>query len=203
MLSLRTAPCARPAARASSRARCVVVRAQQPAVDLTKKVEEAIKGADEACAKGTSQVGLGGSRSLVLATLRTPPGPALRVVAAFGPHRPECRQFRRLFRAPGLAAAPVATKTTCDRNVSEEWALPVSWQRRVSRFAGGGVCSCQLHSARCCLHRLSFQRLLGFPLFQPGGRRAVGPVWGPDCVVVCVCLPACRQRLHVLLWASG
>lgn len=55
MLSLRTAPCARPAARASSRARCVVVRAQQPTVDLGKQVAEAVKGAEEACANGTAQ----------------------------------------------------------------------------------------------------------------------------------------------------
>ncbi|EFJ45983.1 hypothetical protein VOLCADRAFT_121134 [Volvox carteri f. nagariensis] len=57
MLAKRTLlsrPQVRPAATRPRRA--VVVRASgQPAVDLGKKVEDAVKDAEEACAKGTSQ----------------------------------------------------------------------------------------------------------------------------------------------------
>lgn len=56
-LALRSSVLARPApAVRSSRTRCVVVRASGAPVDLSKKVEEAVKDADEACAKGTTQV---------------------------------------------------------------------------------------------------------------------------------------------------
>ncbi|KAG2489959.1 hypothetical protein HYH03_011589 [Edaphochlamys debaryana] len=50
--TLLSRPQVRPAA---SRPRAVIVRASgQPAVDLNKKVEDAVKEAEEACAKGTS-----------------------------------------------------------------------------------------------------------------------------------------------------
>ncbi|GIL52428.1 hypothetical protein Vafri_8304, partial [Volvox africanus] len=52
--SLLSRPQVRPAAFRPRRA--VIVRASgQPAVDLTKKVEDAVKDAEEACSKGTSQ----------------------------------------------------------------------------------------------------------------------------------------------------
>lgn len=53
--SLLSRPQVRPAAPRPRRA--VVVRASgQPTVDLSKKVESAVKDAEEACAKGNSQV---------------------------------------------------------------------------------------------------------------------------------------------------
>ncbi|GIM08248.1 hypothetical protein Vretimale_12335, partial [Volvox reticuliferus] len=52
--SLLSRPQVRPAAFRPRRA--VLVRASgQPAVDLSKKVEDAVKDAEEACSKGTSQ----------------------------------------------------------------------------------------------------------------------------------------------------
>ncbi len=53
--TLLSRPQVRPAA--SRPRRAVVVRASgQPAVDLSKKVEDAVKEAEDACTKGTSQV---------------------------------------------------------------------------------------------------------------------------------------------------
>lgn len=61
MLAVKpTVSLSRPQVRAVAvRPRSVVVRASgQPAVDLNKKVEQAVKEAEDACAKGTSAVGL-------------------------------------------------------------------------------------------------------------------------------------------------
>ncbi|GFR49284.1 hypothetical protein Agub_g11293 [Astrephomene gubernaculifera] len=57
MLAAKPIVVSRPQVRpVASRPRTVIVRASgQPAVDLTKKVQDAVKDAEEACANGTTQ----------------------------------------------------------------------------------------------------------------------------------------------------
>ena len=56
--TLISRPAVRPTA---SRPRAVVVRASgQPSVDLNAKVKDAVKEAEDACSKGTTQVSLKG-----------------------------------------------------------------------------------------------------------------------------------------------
>jgi hypothetical protein len=57
MMMLKSQIASRPAVRpAASSRRVVAVRASGPQVDLTKKVADAVKEAEEACAKGTTAV---------------------------------------------------------------------------------------------------------------------------------------------------